>query len=411
MTDSKATSSATSAREHSATALRPEIQALRAIAVLLVLAYHLWESRVGAGYIGVDIFFVISGFLITGQLLKEVERTGTIRLLDFWARRIRRLLPAAYLVLIVTIAAVMLILPPSMWRPTLIESAASALYVENWASIARHLGFLPWIDYGLPVEHFWTLSVEEQFYLVWPLLILGALALAGLSRRNVKASSRGRLQVIAIVLACAFVLSFLYSLWLTLQHPLHAIRSTPSAAWEFAAGGLLALLPRLSDVAVSARARKAIHLLLSWLGLALILVAAVSPELLPHPAPGATVPVVGAAMFIWAESSRSWASPTRYGALPPVQFVGDVSYGIYLWHQPIYILILLGTGENVRSVGALGVVVASIVLGWLSKRYVEDPFRTSAYWKPLPRTYGFALVGMLVIVAMASAGYVLAGAG
>ena len=141
--------------------VRPEIQALRAIAVALVLLFHLWESRVPSGYIGVDVFFVISGFLITGQLLREVERTGSIRLLDFWARRIRRLLPAAFVVIIVTIVAVMIVLPRSMWAPSLIEAAASALYVENWVSLARHLEFLPWVDYPLPVEHFWTLSVEE----------------------------------------------------------------------------------------------------------------------------------------------------------------------------------------------------------------------------------------------------------
>jgi len=388
--------------------VRPEIQALRAVAVTLVLLFHLWETRVPSGYIGVDVFFVISGFLITAQLLREVERTGSIRVLDFWARRIRRLLPAAFVVIVVTILAVMIVLPRSMWTPSLIESATSALYVENWASIARHLGLLPWVDYPLPVEHFWTLSVEEQFYLVWPLLMLAGLGIAG-AMGDRRTSRRRRFQIIAIVIVSALVLSAVYSVWLTLQHPFHAGRSTPSVVWEFAAGGLLALAPRLPDLQLPRRVEAGLHYAASWGGLALIVGTALVPALPLHPAPDAALPVVGAAMVIWGETRRSWFSPTRYGSLAPVQFVGDVSYGIYLWHQPIYVLVLLSTGTNVRSAGALAVVAVSILLGWLSKRYIEDPFRTSAFWKPLGRTYGFAAGGMLLIAALAAVGIALAG--
>ncbi|WP_127818525.1 acyltransferase family protein [Microbacterium sp. CPCC 204701] len=383
--------------------IRPEIQALRALAVVLVLLFHLWETRVPSGYVGVDVFFVISGFLITAQLLREIERTGSIRLAEFWARRIRRLLPAAFVVILVTILAVVIVLPRDAWAPSLIESAASALYVENWASLLRHLGFLPWVDYPLPVEHFWTLSVEEQFYLVWPLLLLAAI---GLAARGGTQSGSGVKPVLVLVV-CALVVSFLYSAWLTAQHPLHAARSTPSVVWEFAAGGLLALAPGLSELRLTARTAAIVHHVASWTGLILIVGTALASELLLHPAPAAVLPVVGTVLFIWAGSRRSWLSPTGYGALPPVQFVGDVSYGIYLWHQPIYVLVLLSTGENVRSVGALAVVAAAILLGWLSKRFIEDPFRTSSLWKPLGRTYGFAVGGVLLIAAIAGAGILL----
>ncbi|TQM24317.1 peptidoglycan/LPS O-acetylase OafA/YrhL [Microbacterium kyungheense] len=388
--------------------MRPEIQALRAVAVTLVLLFHLWESRVPSGFIGVDVFFVISGFLITTQLLREVERTGSIRLLDFWARRIRRLLPAAFVVIAVTILAVTVVLPQSARTPSLLEAAASALYVENWASIARHLGFLPWVDYPLPVEHFWTLSVEEQFYLVWPILILAGLGIAAVGGRR-RGMTRGRLQIVAVVMVCALLLSFAYSLWLTLRHPFHAERSTPSVVWEFAAGGLLALVPRLPELRLRARVIAAMHYVASWGGLAMIVGAALVPELMLHPAPGALLPVAGTVLVIWGETRRSWLSPTRYGSMRPVQFVGDVSYGIYLWHQPIYVLVLLSTGTNVRSVGALAVVAASILLGYLSKRFIEDPFRTSAFWKPLPRTYGFAAGGMLLIAALAAVAIAMSG--
>src|SRR5690606_37022023 len=151
---------------------RAEISALRACAVLLVVLYHLWPGRLPGGYIGVDVFFVISGFLITGHLLRETAETGRIDLARFWARRARRLLPAAYLVLACSALAVWLWMPLVTWRQNFTETIASALYVQNWALAADSVDYLAAEAEPTAVQHYWTLSIEEQFYLVWPLLVL-----------------------------------------------------------------------------------------------------------------------------------------------------------------------------------------------------------------------------------------------
>ncbi len=159
-------------------AVRREIQGLRAVAVLLVVLFHLWPGRLSGGYIGVDVFFVISGFLITSLLLREVDRSGSVSLSRFWARRMRRLLPASYLVLAVSAVGVLLLEPRLVWHQFFGEILAAGLYVENWALALDSVNYLAAQNTPSPAQHYWTLSVEEQFYLVWPLLVLLALWLA-----------------------------------------------------------------------------------------------------------------------------------------------------------------------------------------------------------------------------------------
>ena len=158
--------------------MRREIQGLRAVAVLLVVLFHLWPGRLPGGYIGVDVFFVISGFLITSLLLREVDRSGSVSLGRFWARRMRRLLPASYLVLAVSAVGVLLLEPRLVWHQFFGEILAAGLYVENWALALGSVNYLAAQNTPSPAQHYWTLSVEEQFYLVWPLLVLLALWLA-----------------------------------------------------------------------------------------------------------------------------------------------------------------------------------------------------------------------------------------
>ena len=160
-----------------------EIQALRAVAVLLVVVYHLRPTLLVGGFIGVDVFFVISGYLITRHLVDEAVSTGRISIARFWARRARRLLPAALLVLVVTTAATFVLLPSNAWAATLREVVASALYVQNWALAADAADYFAAGRSPSPVQHYWSLSVEEQFYLVWPLIIVLALVLGRVMRR------------------------------------------------------------------------------------------------------------------------------------------------------------------------------------------------------------------------------------
>jgi peptidoglycan/LPS O-acetylase OafA/YrhL len=155
--------------------LRPEIQALRALAVALVLVYHLWPAVVPGGFVGVDVFFAISGFLITSLLLREAERTGSVSLRAFWARRARRILPAALLTVLVCALATVALVPLTRWGQFFTEMRASTAYVQNWQLAGDAVDYLAAANAPSPVQHYWSLSIEEQFYLVWPVLIAAAL--------------------------------------------------------------------------------------------------------------------------------------------------------------------------------------------------------------------------------------------
>ena len=210
---------------------------MRALAVLAVLLFHLWPNRLTGGYIGVDVFFVISGYLITSHLLAEVVHTGRLRLGRFWARRAKRLLPASLLVLLTTAVAVVVLVPVGRWPQFLTEVSASALYVQNWLLAANSVDYLAVAGHTpSPVQHFWTLSVEEQFYVMVPLLLLLA---AWVARRATGSVRRAAL----VTLAGVTVASFGYSIWLTATAAPVSYFSTFSRAWEFGVGALIAFVP------------------------------------------------------------------------------------------------------------------------------------------------------------------------
>ena len=206
--------------------------------MLLVVVYHFYPGRLSGGYIGVDIFFVISGYLITGQLARELSRTGRIALPAFWAKRARRLLPASIVVLIFATLMTLLVLPLSGLVASLREILASTFYVENWALAASAVDYLSSSDESL-VQHYWSLSLEEQFYILWPLLLLGAAWLAARTRRA---------NTLVVVVAVATILSFIFSVAYTSSNPSEAYFSTFTRIWEFGVGALLALHGLAVDV-------------------------------------------------------------------------------------------------------------------------------------------------------------------
>ena len=368
------------------------MQALRALAVGLVVVYHVWPKRLPGGFIGVDVFFVISGFLITSHLLREVTRTGTLSVTRFWARRIRRLLPAAFVVLLACFVLTVTCVPQAYWPRSFVEIAASALYVENWVLAANSVDYLAAANQASIVQHFWSLSVEEQFYIVWPWLIVLALVVA---RR------RAPVRAIAIALGLVAIASLAFSVAETAHSQPSAYFITPTRAWEFAAGGLLALLP---VIAVSPAVRAAA----SWIGLGAIVVsAALLSGASPFPGAIALVPVLGTILVIWAGDVGVRYAPTAYSAIRPVQFVGDVSYSIYLWHWPIVTLYPLFVGGSPNLPGGILIVGISVLLGWLTKRYVEDPVRTGEFWAASRRrAYALAAVGITTTLVVTGVGSV-----
>lgn len=346
--------------------MRPEIQALRALAVIGVLLFHLWPQRLTGGYVGVDVFFVVSGFLITDHLVREYERRGRVDLPSFWARRARRLLPASLLVLALTAVAVYLWIPVVRWAQFGWEIIAGAFYVENWALASQSVDYMATSNAKSPVQHFWTLGVEEQFYLVWPIVLaLAAVVAVRAGRRG----ARGMAWAVGGIVAASFV----YSVVFTWASPSIAYYSTFTRAWEFGAGALLAMALRRHAVPF----RPAVATVLSWLGFALIAATmVVYSGATPFPSYTALVPVVGTALVIASGAPRARLSPTPLMAWRPVQFVGDVSYGVYLWHWPLIVLIPYITGHPLTTLECLAILAVSLVLGWASKRFVEDPVRS-----------------------------------
>jgi peptidoglycan/LPS O-acetylase OafA/YrhL len=376
--------------------VRVEIQALRALAVSLVVLYHVVPLRLPGGYVGVDVFFVVSGFLITGHLLREVDRNGRVRLGHFWARRARRLLPAALLVLLSTAVAVFVWVPQTYWQPFLREIGASALYVENWVLSADAVDYLAHTNAASPAQHYWSLSTEEQFYLLWPLLIVGAVWLAariGVHRRT----------VVAVGLGVLTVASFGWSLWTTTTSPPEAYFTTPARAWEFGLGGLLALL-----AATPPAGHHRLRTVVSWLGFGAIAVSAFTfTAATPFPGTAALLPVLGTVAVIWAGAPRDDWSPTTVADFGPVRFLGDVSYSAYLWHWPLVVIVPFAIGHEMGTVSKVGVLVATVGLAWATKVWVEDPVRTGT---PLARrglgaTALATAVATALVVGVASGGW------
>ena len=366
--------------------MRPDIQALRALAVLSVVVYHFWPTALPGGFVGVDIFFVISGYLITGQLWRQVVRDGRVNFVDFWARRARRLLPASLLVILVTTATAFLCVPKAELQKFVGDAIGASFYVANWQLIAKSTNYLEDTASPSPFQHFWSLSVEEQYYIVWPLVLFAALLLAKLLKRKAKFT-------VVTVLGLIVVGGLLYSIKLTNNEPAQAYFSTFTRSWEFAAGALLA-------VAISRETLKKISSAFYWVGLLMLAYTlATFSQLTPFPSYWAALPVLGTALVLALGDHR--LIPAKFLTLPPIQFVGNISYSLYLWHWPVLILtpwIIPGPWSWQRAIVVLAI---SVVLAYLSKTLVEDPVRFGGLAKASPLGQ-IALTSALVLVISSS---------
>jgi peptidoglycan/LPS O-acetylase OafA/YrhL len=369
--------------------IRPEIQALRALAVSLVVAWHLWPDAVPGGFVGVDVFFAISGFLITSLLVREVEATGRVSLRDFWARRARRILPAALTVVAACAGATALLVPVTDWQQFFGDFRASALYVQNWHLASAAVDYFHAGDAPSPVQHFWSLAVEEQFYLVWPVVVLACV------------TATRRRWVLGVVLGAITLASLVYSVAHTGADPAGAYFATTTRGWELGAGALLALLPQRERSPAVARAA------LSWAGLAAILVAAFAySTATAFPGIAAALPVLGAVAVIRAGAPAGRLSPTPLLAARPLQTLGDLSYAVYLWHWPLIVLAPYALGRDLDTPTRLGIIVLTLLLSLLSKTLLEDPVRhsrrlTAHGGRP---TFVAAAAASLAVLLLATAG-------
>ena len=370
----------------------PEVQGLRALAVAMVVVYHIDKDLLPGGYVGVDVFFVISGFLITTLLLREARTSGRVSISGFYIRRVRRILPAATVVLAATGALSMVLLPSAQLLDTAKQLVASAAYVQNLLLAADSVDYLAAGAAESPVQHFWSLAVEEQFYLLWPLLFVGWTALPARWRRA---------RVLLAAGGAVIAASLLCSVWLTITDPAPAYFLPQTRMWELAVGGVLAMVLAHRTLPEQVRGP------LGWAGLLAIAAAAITyDDAVAFPGYTAALPVLGAAAVIAAGETRGRWSTYRLLSVAPARFIGDTSYAIYLWHWPLIVFLpfVLGT-DGLGLAGGLIVAAGSVLLAWATKVFVEDPVRTNGLFKTGRSALVFAVSAALLVGCVSAAGW------
>jgi peptidoglycan/LPS O-acetylase OafA/YrhL len=370
---------------------RPDIAGLRAVAILLVVLYHAGVGAIPGGYVGVDVFFVISGFLITTQLAGELSRTGRIAFGRFYARRALRLLPASVVVALATIVATWHWAPPLFARTVSADGLAGVCYLINVRLAIQGTSYLDAARAPSPMQHFWSLAVEEQFYVIWPAVLVLA-SLAWLGRRRVSTTWA------AVVLAVLGGASLALCGWQTGHSPSWAYFGIQARAWELAAGALVAL-----GAGRLARLRTGFGATLGWAGLAAVLAsAALYTDATVFPGYAAVLPVAGAALAIAGGCADPRRGPVVVLRAWPMQELGRLSYGWYLWHWPV---LMLAPYVLDRAPGLwlkLALAAAALVPAAMSLTAVEDRIRFHRALRARPR-HGLLLGGVLTAAAAALA--------
>jgi peptidoglycan/LPS O-acetylase OafA/YrhL len=341
---------------------RLEIQGLRAVAAFLVAAYHIWFGRVSGG---VDVFFVVSAFLITTSLVKQVETQGSIRFVAFWGNLLKRLVPAALFVLVVVVIASILWLPRGRWDDAMIEIVSAALYLENWYLAHEAIDYLDQTGPS-PVRHFWALSAQGQFYVLWPLLVTALVLVATKTGRQFR-------KVAYIGFGAVFVLSLAFSIVATELDQRFTYFNTFARLWEFSIGALLAL--SISSI----RLTMPMRIGAGWIGLVGILSCGLVLQVSQvFPGYAALWPTLCAALILIAGTTGKWYAADKLLTSAPLVKMGDASYSLYLWHWPIYVFFRILSGhEHPTFVDGIFIIGVSILLALATTHWLENPVRDS----------------------------------
>ncbi|MQM28486.1 acyltransferase family protein [Glycomyces albidus] len=365
---------------------RPEVEGLRAVAVLLVAVYHIWFNRVSGG---VDVFLFLTGFFITGSLTRSVERSGGVRASHFLSRLAHRLLPAAAVVMAGTLAASYLWLPKSRWPAVFEETVASLLYYENWALAGKAVDYLARDAGPSPLQHFWSLSIQGQFYLLW--LALAAFAALLARTRGVRLR-----EAVFLLCAMVFAVSLTYSVVTTDTRQAWAYFDTGARLWELALGGMFALaLPYL-------RLPVGIRVPLGWFGLAALLSCGALLDVSTlFPGAIALWPLAAAACVILAGTTGLPYAADRLLTWRPVMRLGAWSYALYLWHWPVLVVYLHRTGRDTATLaGGAAVLAAALVLAAATTWLVDG--RVAAFAKRRPgRRWSLAAAAAFAVPLLA----------
>lgn len=378
---------------------RSDIEGLRAVAILLVVAAHARMAHFAGGFVGVDVFFVLSGYLITGLIVQEIDTHDSFDFRMFYARRLRRLLPGLLLMLLGTCVLGRLLLAPGQQMDQAGTAAGAALWLSNFVFAFGNMNYFGASADSNLFLHTWSLGVEEQFYLVWPLLLVIA---AGAWRD--KATVQQPRRIIAAMAAVLVLSLALCAAWMHRQ-PLLAFYMMPARAWQFALGAMVFLIfgsPASSTAQVHGANKQRRALMLDvggWAGLVAILVAAVMIDgKMPYPSVWALCPSLGAAAILASGAHEPNAAVGRLLSLRPMQAIGRVSYAWYLWHWPVLLLgaTFLDIGSPINRLALAG---ASLAVAAISYYGLEKPVRTHA---ELLRRPGMAIAGAVALMILGS---------
>jgi peptidoglycan/LPS O-acetylase OafA/YrhL len=365
-------------------AFRPDIEGLRAIAVLLVVLDHAGVQVLHGGYVGVDVFFVLSGFLITGLLLRDQERAGHVRLPEFYARRVRRILPASTLVLVLTVVAALLLLGANRGLRVAADGQWASLFVANVRLIQENTNYLSAQLPPSPLQHYWSLAVEEQFYCIWPGLVW-----------LVVAATRGRLirPSLAVVLVGVIGASLAWSIWQTNHDGAVAYFSPLTRAWELAVGALLAV-----GVPVLLRLPVRLGIVSSLAGVVSIAIAGgLFDGNTPIPGYAVALPVGGALLSVAGGTIAPSRGVERVLATGALQWIGKRSFAFYLWHWPILAIAAGRIGHPLPTLQNAGLCLIALAAAAISYAWLEHPIRRSA--RLMARTPWLSVALGLALVA------------
>ncbi|MCC3294818.1 acyltransferase [Arthrobacter sp. zg-Y411] len=363
------------------------MQGLRALAVLMVASYHIWFNRVSGG---VDVFLLISAFLLSLSFIRKVEAGRGLDLLRYWVHVFKRLLPAVAVVIVGTLVASAVFVPRSRWSEILSQAWSSLLYFQNWVLAANSVDYYA-ADHSVasPFQHFWSLSVQGQVFILWPLLFALAALIARAAKRRFRA-------VVLAVFGTVFVVSLAFSVSETYTNQAHAYFDTRTRLWEFAFGTLLALaLPYL-------KLPRGLRVPAGWVGLAAILSGGFILDVQGQfPGFVALWPLVAAALVILAGQTGSRWGVDRVLSWGPLVRMGDMSYALYLWHWPVLVIYLIWRGRDaVGPVGGAGIILLSLALAWATTRFIEQPLR-SLPWAEKNSRNGVIVIAVCVVLAAA----------
>ncbi|MBT2249780.1 acyltransferase [Arthrobacter sp. BHU FT2] len=357
----------------------------------MVVTYHVWFGRVSGG---VDVFLLISAFLMTLQFVGRHERREPFRLLKHWLHLFRRLLPAAVTVIVATLAASYLVLPKTRWQDVIDQGWASLTYSENRLLQAQAVDYYA-NDHSLasPLQHFWSLSIQGQVFILWPLIFAAAAWVA----RRYRLSYRPLLAYVFFVL---FLGSLAYSIFFTATNQVQAYFDTGARLWEFALGTLVALiLPGL-------RLSRTVRIVMGWTGVIAMLACGILLNVqAAFPGVAALWPTLAAALVIGAGQTQSPLGVDRILSSTPLVKLGDISYGLYLWHWPLLVLALAWSGKDHAGwLSGTVIIAAALVLAYLTTKYIEKPWRE---WKWPEARKRRAAIAIMLAVSVAAAPLVL----